>query len=775
VKFKSGPTKLLELRIKNGRVFKKVAVPLDKQGIVSIIGANGSGKSSIWSLLEVVFFSSTPNGERRDDLIQESKDADIEVDLLKGETPYTIKYLRRKGKWRHEIYEGDSLTDLASHAAVDAAKDAQSLLGMTQEEFEGAVHLTQNSQHILINGKPSDRKRYISDFFGIDNRYDQVQEKAELEKEKISKELQRLAALEQTRSVVETELNSTIPRDSFEHIVTKGALETTIKTLSDHISGLNSEITQALKFEELLPRALQYPQAKSEIESFQNEKAQINSDISRAYEIKKANDAAIERKQRREQILSSIRSIYQATPNIEGFLFEEFDQELSSLRSKQQEHQRALPVRLEIQELETRTKEFRVHDIQDLPILKQKLDKINKEIHTQEHRFNAISGGFCPTCGSDFESEQILEDKEKLSSLKEKSALFTSEVQQLEYQKSFLDRLNSLKQLQLPPVMSPESFGRMKELESVAPIRKNLIGLNQSLASLPEMEIQEEIDITSKQQRFNELVSLISAREQSLHAQMQLPEKPRSTSISLMGEKEKLEQEHNYHQQKYQVVLQELGKIQAEIERKKYLEKSLEELNKNLEVFPELKKREFFWSKMAEAYGNKGIRIQQLDRIMKLVMQRLPYYTSLLFSDKEVSFFHECDSGNISILVKRKLLEQQKIKGKDALVEREITYDVASMSGGEKKRLSIAFVLSLADCISSLKTTNCVILDEVDSNMDSNGFNVFVNDLLPLLKEKYSSVFVISHSEAISQAAVFDQIWRVEKINNWSTIEMKSL
>jgi len=68
------------LHIVNGRVFKDLKVKLDNQGIVSILGENGAGKSTIWNLLQANLFASTPSGHKKDALVKNKEDALIGLD-----------------------------------------------------------------------------------------------------------------------------------------------------------------------------------------------------------------------------------------------------------------------------------------------------------------------------------------------------------------------------------------------------------------------------------------------------------------------------------------------------------------------------------------------------------------------------------------------------------------------------------------------------------------------------------------------------------------------
>jgi DNA repair exonuclease SbcCD ATPase subunit len=144
----------------------------------------------------------------------------------------------------------------------------------------------------------------------------------------------------------------------------------------------------------------------------------------------------------------------------------------------------------------------------------------------------------------------------------------------------------------------------------------------------------------------------------------------------------------------------------------------------------------------------------------------LPHYTDLLFSDKTLQFTSACEANSISLEVEKEVLN---FKGEPV----KIKYDISDMSGGEKQKLSLALVCTLADCIAYAKKTNLLILDEIDTNLDQEGEARLVNHLLPYLKSKYESIFIISHREELQQAALYNKILRVtsNKSGSKATLE----
>ena len=66
------------------------------------------------------------------------------------------------------------------------------------------------------------------------------------------------------------------------------------------------------------------------------------------------------------------------------------------------------------------------------------------------------------------------------------------------------------------------------------------------------------------------------------------------------------------------------------------------------------------------------------------------------------------------------------------------------------------------------RSTNLVILDEVDRNLDSIGRTSLVKNLLPLLKNKVNTLIIISHNTDVSRSPNFNKVWTFEKKNNIS-------
>jgi ABC-type Mn2+/Zn2+ transport system ATPase subunit len=163
---------------------------------------------------------------------------------------------------------------------------------------------------------------------------------------------------------------------------------------------------------------------------------------------------------------------------------------------------------------------------------------------------------------------------------------------------------------------------------------------------------------------------------------------------------------------------------------------------------------------MKTAYGPKGLKISQLKKICNAICRTLPKYTSVMFQEPRIEFFVDNDPeiAEIEFYVRRFLSGGSTEE-----------YPVGKLSGGERKRLAVAFVFALADLVAPRKKSNLIILDEVGDGLDPVGEYAFASQLMPQLRQE--TVIITSHRPGI-EAAQFDGHWTVRKKDNKSTLRI---
>jgi exonuclease SbcC len=165
-----------------------------------------------------------------------------------------------------------------------------------------------------------------------------------------------------------------------------------------------------------------------------------------------------------------------------------------------------------------------------------------------------------------------------------------------------------------------------------------------------------------------------------------------------------------------------------------------------------------FWG---TGFSNKGIKSYIFDQIVpELTIRTNKYISSLTNSDITVNFDtqRENKSGGLS--------ERFTIIIADKQGERPYN----AWSGGEKKRISVAIDLALADIISlkSSKFWNLTVFDEIFDGLDEEGKDMMMYLLEDIMKER-KRVIIISHDATMK--GVIDNRVVVIKKNGVSRIE----
>ena len=742
--------KFKKLSIKNGRVFKEIDLQLHGQGLVMVQGANGSGKSTIWAILEAIFYSSTPGGHRRDELVKNKKDSSFTVEFSKGKEDWSISYARTKGKWKHTVTVDGKERDY--HTIPETTKAAAEALGLSRAEFEGSIHLTQSSQHILIEGKPSERKQYISDFFGIDERYDQVRSAAEGELNAVTKEIEKVSSYSHTLAVLEEEQKQLIHKDGSELKASLELATQRVTVVDSRLTELSSQMTAWKQYQHHWPAASRVSSPEAVKEGLLLKRAELQNSFKQVNEVRSHNEAAKRSNSQLEQLTSSIKSLEAEYQGLDGDYKDEFQRLSNDIAA----YQRVSPMKSEFSAY--------LAEILAVPVdsMEAEMSRLSAESMYESRKLSAAERGECPTCSTKFTTQDIEAQRAKVVELQSAVASLNEDLALLRKRNEKAQRYQYLKQVCAGVLnITQVEISRHGYLSELLKGQGQYNAIKQQLVHLHFIELKPELDSVSITSSFAAVDSELLSVNQCLEAKAKLPPVPQTPEMQITEETNSLWGEKQSLLTKNQQGYAELGKIETENARVAKLKSQVLELQTKLDGLDQLKKDQYFWQKMMEAYGPKGLRVQQLQKIMDTVLKRLPYYTSILFEDKNLSFNHSCDSANIEILAKRISNDE------------EYTHDISSLSGGEKRSLSVAFVLTLADCVSSNKRSNILILDEVDSNLDQNAQFRFVNHLLPLLKEQYESIFLITHSEEIQQAATYDKIWKVLKTANWSVIEEK--
>ena len=749
--------------IENGRTFKKLNVPLENQGIVLIQGDNGVGKSSIWDLFEAVLYGSTPDEHKKDELTKNEHDTSLTICFEKNDDIYNVSLKRKKGKWTYEIQKNN--TPITEHNFTDASKSIAKLIGLTKAEFEGSVHLTQNSQHILIKSELGERKKYISNFFGIDDRYDQIHLSAKQEAEVVQNQITKLAGLSHTKQMLETELQN-LELKNIDDLQNKLA---TLQKHCDQQSNKLEDITKQLatwmdyKKHQELANKVKDPDA--EIKTLENKIVEMRSKLQHMETIKSRNEQAYKVNSTIDRLEQSQKDILKLAPTIitDQTNLENYENELQSLLGIKNQNDSVKNLKKELSLLPKN---------EEIPIDTIEKQLVDLQISYQTHAKNktAKERGICTECGSKFTKKDVQKEIELISELRENIDLLNQDYTIVKDRNAKIKRRKLLEEhLTKVPFFSTENQEQIDFLQKYIPLKKEYDEIATGLKILSRMEMVEDInleDIPKIESNIKNNEFLIEELKKCQMAKKLLPKKPKQEETELIRQKGLLQNEIINLKGFIQTTNQEIGESINSNNTYQRLTTSLEEINKRLNTLEDLKKEEFFWAKMIDAYGPKGLRIQQLEKMMNIIIHQLPMYCSVLFKEKRLSFKHKVDANNVKILACREEIDEENNENN------KFQHDISCFSGGEKDLMSTSFILTLADCVPNQKKANMLILDEVDAQLSDDGKYRFTNQLLPMLRKKHDSIFVISHSKETQTADIYDQVWEIQKTNHTSTLKI---
>ena len=159
-----------------------------------------------------------------------------------------------------------------------------------------------------------------------------------------------------------------------------------------------------------------------------------------------------------------------------------------------------------------------------------------------------------------------------------------------------------------------------------------------------------------------------------------------------------------------------------------------------------------FWD---VAFSEQGLVRYVIRNILSFFNERANYYMKFL------------TAGNFSIEFDETLKEEVYLK--DSLVYYE------SLSGGEKKKVSLSVMLALNDLLllSGKSRANIVFFDEIADSLDDEG----IKGIYELIKEvsEVKKMFIISHNDyLIGMIEDWADLLKVQKKKNITTIKKKS-
>jgi len=797
-----------QLTIENVLTFKeKQVIPLNGMGVTSVIGinnetggSNGAGKTTLWNILTYLLYSKTVLGISKNGLLGETKkDLFIELAFRKDEDKWLAQCFRNHKK------EGTVFKIFKNKKPWGYKKKSDKLqallpeiLGISMKEFDGSVIWSQDKIHTLTNGLPTERTNWISSMFNID-RYDDVYDILNKKLKSINKEIEDLKEYEIELKNINDDLSELKDinkiNDDIEEIKDKRKrIKTKLDKIEDKTERTKNQIVEiknALEIQSELNSQGRSDESVDEIESnLKSSKKELNKwqeELSSyKMELKQArrkNELKNKLAQYDDIDPTDLDDIHEKINKLEKLIIKlEKDDSDTEDKIKELEKRDNLEKKLdgdtteELEELEEKNKKLLIEATEKYSVAKSRVKELS----------NIEGESKCPLCKSEINPEHIEEElkkyKKDLKEYKEKSDKYEDRVDELKERILISKEYDDLVEITKNKKEYPEGIRLVhynikealksteKKLSKTNKHKKDskeILSITQEIKAIGKVKkisvIKESIEdketLIEERQDYITNIQLIVTNTRKLESILEKYKVRESKLKKLLNklneDKEALNERRNIGFNRHNKASQKLGilknlkdTVSDKLEKKK-------KLKENLKNLPDLKYNQKMYTALADAYGKKGLKVDKLRSIINALKERLPYYTDILFSEKNITFKAKDDDTKLELLVCRSYKNDNK--------KINIEFDVKTLSGGERTRFSIALIFTLDDLISPLKRTNLIVLDEIDKSVDEIGKNIMVDKLIPMLSERGGSVFIISHNKEISKARCYNHTMKVIK------------
>ncbi len=335
-------------------------------GLVAIIGPNGSGKTS---LLEAICFALFPDTShlKRDELIRSgSNTMRVELEFeSEGKLYKVIREVSRGDSPRARLLVLDGTRwRVIQTGQRDVTKSVGDIIGISKDVFTGAVYIKQGEISSLIDLQPHRRKELVGKLIGVDDLED------------IYKTLlEPLTVLKEERDKIAGYLSADNPAEVLRSLEAKlGEVSSRIGSVEERIKYLEEELkTDEDRKKVLLDVRDKYIKLSSKaeeknkkIKEISSRELEIRSEIDRINKIMKDIDVDLERR---------LSNAYEKILEL-NYLSEEVKSKEDDIAKLESDERRANNLRREISRLSIVDNEVR--------ILEQKIDQIRKRIDSLE-------------------------------------------------------------------------------------------------------------------------------------------------------------------------------------------------------------------------------------------------------------------------------------------------------------------------------------------------------------------------------------------------------
>lgn len=784
--------------------------------------SSGAGKSRMWRLFLYLFYGKVAleGSETVKDMMVFPDDFRLEVGYITRDgKAYILRESRKHSKFGDGLVLLQCPEGFRSQKRVPVGAEnapqllralAQSQINLTYKEATGTVIWPQGFGHALIRGKPSERAQWLSDLTGL-TQYDDMHQELSERMRQVRAEISTLLEFRGEYRVVEEDLQALTAEGDIEAVKVKGRqLQADVRKRTDEIKAVRDRKQNASLRLATLRRIDSYVSAARllKLELSERDLAQ-RGELLQTFEVSAAS--ANTRAAQLRQNISDVTRLKQLQLELGSDLTEVVDTE--DARREHTELVGSVIPRLErIAEQTTETVDAVAAAAADLENelqtyvqnLRLGADSgaVDDFIRATQARIAEIDGSVsantassrrleaalrlqagceCPTCLQVVTNSEVIRNAVAGLNLATQQ-LCTERTALADELASAQDMLAVIDALADIPARTAKAQARARALVDLSESRARAADLNATLtvASQKTRKVAERDSLLSRVGGLEEaalrseletvladLVGVDTRRQKYTEAQSTYDsayaaasevgvDDPFSFDVSTeIGNSLKLIDRYDAWLAQAEAaqtsdngrIVKLLGIVRTHAERSQHLT----ELQEKVDRLLVLEDEEIILAANIKAYSKTGMKMDLLKNVIDRISVQLPKWVRYLFTEPYFAVKAYGTATKLSLQVRKKFVVDNKeiIKWVDA----------SALSGGEESRFAVCIMLTLAELVAPEKRTNLLVLDETDRSCDAYGQQLIASLLIPMMRRKKESIFVITHQLQIDPQVVDSELY----------------
>lgn len=685
---------------------------------------NAAGKSFFFSSLKEMIFEEPVVGEKQDRVRQGKRV--FEFSSTAGKKIRVERQARGRSEHLAITVDGRELKHLTPTKARAYLKKA---FPLSQEEYDTYVHIDARIPHPLVMGNSTARKKFFTDFFGLD--------KIDTERKLYASALKELHKIKAAYSELLTAYKAA-KRDLLDE-TEAGKLEMRLKNHKQQLRLLNEEANEISDTRRLMQFARD---AKAQIQDLTEalgdevtEEAFAEARKANRWEINKVNKD-LEDAEEWERYLVKTKHFEEAyaklTPEARKFL--KVNGSFKEAVSKAREAARLLGnyrqalrnSKAEVATVEQQLAEPLPDKVEKPEGEEGELETLQRAYQHQLEHAEQFEEGKCETCGQVVKIKDPKVLRKKLDSVQMRLRQF---VEYREYRKAAADHQKLKFRLKSYQSDTRRALDKINSVKDDAALYEEL----KELPSRPHPFEGKKLQTKVLRRMMDELKARASLLE------FFAPHIDTLVAYRKLTREQKLKVKNAAQlHERINALQEEISKVQAKLEVHNTVKDRVEEMRTRLVQMKRELRDEEPLRLLVQGFSDKHMKKMAIEAIGANLMGIVNRYAKIVFAE-DYHFDMQWDT-QLAIRVHRRY-------GKKVDVS-----DVRKLSGAESKLFTLILVLALLTFVPENKRSSLLILDEPTANFSEETIQSF-KELLPVLNKVIPTIIIITPKPEVYEGA----------------------